>query len=117
MAGAELRVDLLPMEKRSRLQQERATLLRAQAVEEAARSMARVEVSRAYFGHQSAAKMVEVARDSMTQAAVPQEFVSLVVSRLDQSMAVGDQLHRCTFYPAAVREARAALGMSAKTGT
>ena len=48
-------------------------------------------------------------REFQTQAAVPQEFVSLVVSRLDQSMAVGDQLHRCTFYPAAVREARAAL--------
>jgi outer membrane protein TolC len=68
MAGAELRVDLLPIEKRSRLQQEKASLMRAQAGEESARSMIRVEVSRAYFGLQSAAKMVEVARNSMAQA-------------------------------------------------
>jgi outer membrane protein TolC len=83
MAGAELRVDMLPLEKRSRLQQERATLLRAQAAEEAARSMVRVEVSRAYFGHQSAAKMVEVARASMTQAA---ESLRILRNRYDAGL-------------------------------
>ena len=34
MAGAELRIDLLPFEQQSRLQQEKASLLRAQAGEE-----------------------------------------------------------------------------------
>jgi len=84
MAGAELRVDLLPMEKRSRLQQEKASLLRAQAGEDAARSIIRVEVSRAYFAHQSASKMVEVARASMTQAA---ESVRILRNRYDAGLA------------------------------
>ena len=83
MAGAELRVDLLPMEKRSRLQQEKASLLRAQAGEEAARSIIRVEVSRAYFSHQSSAKMVEVARDSMTQAG---ESLRILRNRYDAGL-------------------------------
>jgi len=83
MVGAELRVDLLPIEKRSRLQQEKTALLRAQAGEESARSMIRVEVSRAYFGHQSAAKMVEVARDSMTQSA---ESLRILRNRYDAGL-------------------------------
>jgi outer membrane protein len=83
MAGAELRVDLLPFEKQFRLQQEKASLLRSQAGEESARSIIRVEVSRAYFGHQSAAKMVEVARDSMAQAA---ESLRILRNRYDAGL-------------------------------
>ena len=83
MAGAELRVDLLPFEQRSRLQQEKASLLRTQAGEESARSMIRVEVSRAYFGLQSAAKMVDVARSSMTQAA---ESLRILRNRYDAGL-------------------------------
>ncbi len=83
MAGAELRVDLLPLAQQSRLQQEKASLLRAQAGEESARSMIRVEVSRAYFGHQSAAKMVEVARNSMAQAA---ESLRILRNRYDAGL-------------------------------
>lgn len=83
MAGAELRIDLLPFEKQSRLQQEKASLLRAQAGEEAARSIIRVEVSRAYFSHQSSAKMVEVARDSMTQAT---ESLRILRNRYDAGL-------------------------------
>jgi outer membrane protein len=83
MAGAELRVDLLPLEKQSRLQQERASLLRAQAGEEIARSMIRVEVSRAYFGLQSAAKMVDVARSSRAQAA---ESLRILRNRYDAGL-------------------------------
>jgi outer membrane protein len=83
MAGAELRVDLLPVEKQVRLQQEKASLLRAQAGEETARSMIRVEVSRAYYGLQSAAKMVEVARSSMAQAA---ESLRILRNRYDAGL-------------------------------
>ncbi len=70
-------------EKQSRLQQEKASLLRAQAGEELARNMIRVEVSRAYFGHQSAAKMVEVARNSMAQAA---ESLRILRNRYDAGL-------------------------------
>lgn len=83
MAGAELRVDLLPLEQRARLQQEKASLLRAQAGEESARSMIRVEVSRAYFGLQSAAKMVDVARNSMAQSA---ESLRILRNRYDAGL-------------------------------
>lgn len=69
LAGAELRVDVLPIEKRAALQQERAMLVQARASEEMARNRIRVEVSRAYYGHQSASKMLDVARSSMAQAA------------------------------------------------
>ena len=45
--------------------------------------MARVEVSRAYFSHQSSAKMVEVARDSMTQAT---ESLRILRNRYDAGL-------------------------------
>jgi outer membrane protein len=83
MAGAELRIDLLPFEKESRLQQEKASLLRAQAGEEIARSTIRVEVSRTYFVLQSAAKMVEVARGSLAQAA---ESLRILRNRYDAGL-------------------------------
>jgi outer membrane protein len=67
--GAELRVDVLPFEKKYRLQQARASLLQAEAGEESARNTVRVEVSRAYYGLQSAAKVVDLAKDSRAQAA------------------------------------------------
>jgi outer membrane protein TolC len=83
MAGAEVRVDLLPFEKRIHLQQERASLMRAQACEESARNLIRVEVSRAYFGHQSAGKMLEVARSAMAQAA---ESLRILRNRYDAGL-------------------------------
>ncbi len=83
MAGAELRLDLLPFEKQSRLQQEKASLLRAQAGEESARSMIRVEVSRAYFSLQSAAKMVDVARNARAQAS---ESLRILRNRYDAGL-------------------------------
>ena len=83
MTGAELRIDLLPLGTRDRLQQQKALLQRAQAGEEAARNMIRVEVSRAYFGHQSAAKMVEVARKSREQAA---ESLRILRNRYDAGL-------------------------------
>ncbi|MDR3762522.1 MAG: TolC family protein [Acidobacteriota bacterium] len=69
MAGAELRVDLLPLQKRAQLEEQKARLMRLEASGEAARSTVRVEVSRAYFAQRSAAKSMEVARDAMAQAA------------------------------------------------
>jgi outer membrane protein len=68
VAGAEVRIDLLPFDKRARLQQEKAALIRAQAVHQSSESLVRVEVSRAYYEHQSAEQMVEVARTGRSQA-------------------------------------------------
>jgi len=83
-AGAELRVDLLPLETRARVEQQRAALQEAQAGEEAARSAVRVEVSRAFYQQQSAAKMVEVARSSMAQAS---ESLRILRNRYDAGLA------------------------------
>ena len=83
MAGAELRVDLLPLDKRSRLEEQKASLLRAQAGEESARNMIRVEVSRAYFGLQAASAMVRVASSSMAQAT---ESLRILRNRYDAGL-------------------------------
>ena len=83
MAGAELRLDLLPLEKRSRLEQEKASLLRTQAGEEAARNLIRVEVSRAYFGLQAASAMLPVAKSSMAQAT---ESLRILRNRYDAGL-------------------------------
>ena len=84
IAGAEIRIDLIPFEKRTRLQQEKAGLMRAQAGEDSARSMVRVEVSRAYYDHQSAAQMVGVARTAMAQAA---ESLRILENRYQAGLA------------------------------
>jgi outer membrane protein len=123
MAGAELRLDLLPFEKQSRLQQEKASLLRAQAGEESARSMIRVEVSRAYFGHQSAAKMLEVARDSMAQAA---ESLRILRNRYDAGLVSltevlraedADRQSQSGYWQAVYRNALSYAALRLATGT
>lgn len=123
MAGAELRVDLLPLAQQSRLQQEKASLLRAQAGEESARSMIRVEVSRAYFGLQSAAKMVEVARNSMAQAA---ESLRILRNRYDAGLVPltdvlraedADRQSQTGYWQAVYRNALSYAGLRLATGT
>jgi outer membrane protein TolC len=123
MAGAELRVDLLPFEKQSRLQQEKASLQRAQAGEEAARSMVRVEVSRAYFGQQAAAKMVEVARSSMAQA---EESLRILRNRYDAGLVTltdvlraedADRQSRRGYWQAVYRSALSYAALRLATGT
>jgi outer membrane protein len=91
MAGAELRVDLLPIQQRYQLQQEKANLLRNEANEESARDTIRVEVSRAYFGHQSAEKMLDVARSSMAQAA---ESLRILRNRYDAGLVTVTEVLR-----------------------
>ena len=83
MAGAELRVDLLPLAKRLQVEQAQAALQSPQAGEAAVRNQVRLEVSRAYYGLQSAAKMVEVARSSTAQAT---ESLRILRNRYDAGL-------------------------------
>lgn len=83
-AGAELRVDLLPLETRARVEQQQAALEQAQAGEAMARSRIRVEVSRAYYRQQAAARMVDVARSSRAQAT---ESLRILRNRYDAGLA------------------------------
>jgi outer membrane protein TolC len=122
-AGAELRVDLFPFDKQSRLQMEKAGLLRAQAGEVSARSMVRVEVSRAYFGHQSAARMLEVARGSMEQAA---ESLRILRNRYDAGLVTLTEVLRAedaerqsqsAYWQAVYRNALSYAALRLATGT
>jgi outer membrane protein TolC len=123
MSGAELRVDLLPMAKRWQLEQEKVALLSAQAGEESARNMVRVEVSRAYFGQQAAAQMLEVARGAMAQAA---ESLRILRNRYDAGLVSvtdvlraedADRQSQSGYWQAVYRNALSYAALRLATGT
>ena len=123
IAGAELRVDLLPLDKRERLQQEKAALLRAQAGEESARNLIRVEVSRAYYACQSAAKTIDVARASMAQAT---ESLRILRNRYDAGLVTitevlnaedAERQSRKAYWQAVYRNALSYAALRLTTGT
>ncbi len=68
IAGAELRIDILPAAKRENLAAARIGLRRADAASASADQQIRMEVTRAYYEHQSAEQMLVVARASMSQS-------------------------------------------------
>jgi len=123
IAGAEIRIDLVPFEKRTRLQQEKAGLMRAQAGEESARSMVRVEVSRAYYDHQSASQMVGVSRTAMAQAA---ESLRILENRYEAGLATftdvlraedADRQSQAAYWRAVYRSAVSYASLRLATGT
>ena len=67
VAGAELRMDILPAAKRQNLAAARIAQRRTQAVTESANQRIRLEVTRAFYEHQTANKMLGVARASTDQ--------------------------------------------------
>jgi outer membrane protein len=68
MTGAELRIDLFAHEKRAQLSVEKATLSRTEAARQSAEDNVRLDVRRAYFEHDAARQMLEVARATVAQA-------------------------------------------------
>lgn len=71
-AGAELRVDILPFARREELALAKVAQQRAAAAIDAADQQIRLQVTRSWYAHQSASKMLDVA-----QAAVDQSEASL----------------------------------------
>jgi outer membrane protein len=67
IAGAELRMDILPAAKRQNLAAARIAQRRTQAVTQSADQKIRLEVTRAFYEHQTANKMLDVARASTDQ--------------------------------------------------
>lgn len=121
--GAEIRLDLLPFEKRTRLQQEKASLMRAQANQESARNAIRVEVSRAYFGLRSAGQMVEVARSTVAQAA---ESLRILRNRYEAGLVPltdvlraedADRQSQTVYWRAVYRNALSYAALRLATGT
>ena len=84
VAGAELRVDILPLAKREQLSGARANLERTQAAGDSADLEIRLEVTRAWYAHQAAAQMLDVARASRTQT---DESLRILKDRYEAGLA------------------------------
>jgi outer membrane protein TolC len=91
VAGAELRVDILPVAKREQLAGARATLERTQAASDSADLEIRLEVTRAWYAHQTAAQMLDVARASRTQS---DESLRILKDRYEAGLATITDLLR-----------------------
>jgi outer membrane protein len=91
MAGAELRVDLLPEARRNELATAKATLQRTEAASEAAEQQIRLEVVRAWYAHQAASRMLDVARASVAES---DESLRILRDRYDAGLVTVTELLR-----------------------
>jgi len=91
IAGAELRIDILPVGKRENLAAAKIDLQRADAATIAADQQIRLEVTRAYYEHKAAQQMLEVARATTSQAS---ESLRLMKDRYDAGLATMTELLR-----------------------
>ena len=83
-AGAELRIDIFPAEKREHLAIEKAGLQRIVAGQSAAQNTIRLEVSRAYYQHLAAQQTLAVTQASMAQA---EESLRIIHNRYEAGLA------------------------------
>lgn len=83
-AGAELKLDIFPAEKRERLAVEKAGLQRVLAGQASAQSRVRLEVSRAYYQHLAAAQSVAVTQAALAQA---EESLRIIHNRYEAGLA------------------------------
>ena len=67
VAGAELRIDLLPAAKRQNLAAARIEVSRTEALQAGADREIQLQVTRSYYEHHTASQMLGVAKSSMTQ--------------------------------------------------
>ncbi len=91
VAGAELRVDILPVAKREQLAGARVNLERTQAAGDSADLEIRLDVTRAWYAHQAAAQMLDVARASRTQS---DESLRILEDRYEAGLATITDLLR-----------------------
>lgn len=91
LAGAELRVDILPAAKRESLAAAKIGLRRADAASTSADQQIRMQVTRAYYEHQSAEQMLVVARASISQS---EESLRMLEDRYQAGLATMTDLLR-----------------------
>jgi outer membrane protein TolC len=91
LAGAELRIDLLPAARRQELAAAKIAQERARAVAASADDQIRLEVTRAWYSEQSAGKMLEVAQASVAQS---EESLRILRDRYDAGLATVSDLLR-----------------------
>jgi outer membrane protein TolC len=91
IAGAELRIDILPAAKRENLSAAKISLQRAESASRAADDQIRLDVTRAYFEHKTAQQLLVVARATTSQAA---ESLRLIKDRYDAGLTTMTDLLR-----------------------
>jgi len=91
LAGAELRVDILPAAKRENLAAARVGLHRVEAASASADQQIQLEVTRAFYEHQAAQQMLIVARASISQA---DESLRILKDRYDAGLATMTEVLR-----------------------
>ena len=91
VAGAQVSLDLLPLGKRAHLSQAEAERAKAEAQEKLQEQQIRLDVSRAFTGHQTAECMMNTARASMEQST---ESLRILRNRYDAGLATMTDLLR-----------------------
>lgn len=91
MTGAELRIDLFSRDKNAQLAMEKATLSRIESARQAAEDNIRLDVSRAYYEHDAARQMLDVARAAVAQA---DESLRIMQDRYDSGLVTITDLLR-----------------------
>ncbi len=91
MAGAEIRLDILPLAKREQIASARVALERTRAAQQSADNEIRMEVTRAWIAHRSATQRLEVARAAVDAA---DESLRIVKNRYDAGLVVITELLR-----------------------
>ncbi|MGB9029062.1 MAG: TolC family protein [Acidobacteriaceae bacterium] len=91
VAGAQLKLDILPLSKRAGLQEARAAQQKAEAQERSQEQQIRLAVSRAFTDHRTAERTVVTARAAMDQSA---ESLRILRNRYDAGLATMTDLLR-----------------------
>ncbi|HVZ83938.1 MAG TPA: TolC family protein [Terracidiphilus sp.] len=91
MAGAELSIDLFPAAKRQQLSLARISAERARVTAQSGENQIRLEVTRAWYAQQAAARMVEVAQASLAQT---DESLRILRNRYNAGLATITDLLR-----------------------
>ena len=91
LAGVQVHLDLFPAARRQQLAAAKIALTRTQAASQSADNQIRMEVTRAWFAHQTASQQMEVARAAQAQA---DESLRILGNRYDAGLATITDLLR-----------------------
>ena len=91
LAGVQVHLDLFPAARRQQLQAAKIALTRTQAASQSADNQIRMQVTRAWFAHQTASQQRTVARAAVAQA---DESLRILQNRYDAGLATLTDLLR-----------------------
>jgi len=91
VAGAELRIDLIPASKRQNLAAARIEVSRTEALKAAADREIKLQVTRSYYEHHTASQVLLVAKSSMTQT---EESLRILQERYNAGLTTITELLR-----------------------